>query len=335
VSFAACVRLQTTGCVRSCQGAGRAAAAIRKIRPPVSNGFHNCNALGPAAVDQNILYGNNVLLGLGRMSVTLRVMFVRHGFSCANLEKETSYISAIDIRRRYHTDPELSHSGRTAVERLRPDFLKKFKGEKLIVCASGLIRAQQTAYGLTHADTVYVVPHISESGIGWDNVPLSESKQAAILKEVCDEDTLKHRDMTYYRSANKTSFSEFKKWFGHHWEELSHNDPKRIFVFVSHGVLMRKIIASISGGRVFPDTKNYECHELAFTVNRETEAVTDVQYVKQIDYADLPAMDLSLDCSLDTCRIPSCKYWNAKRVPASKRCLLFSKTRKSKKNRSF
>jgi broad specificity phosphatase PhoE len=269
------------------------------------------------------------------MSVTLRVLFVRHGFSCGNLQKETSYISVIDARRRYYSDPELSHSGRTAVERLRPEFLKKLKGEKLVVCASGLIRAQQTAYGLTHADTVFVVPHISESGIGWDNVPLSESTQVAVLKEVCDEDTLEHRDMTYYRSANKSSFTEFKKWFGHHWEELSHNDPKRVFVFVSHGLLMRKIVTLISGGLVVPDPKNFECYELAITVNRETEVVTDVQYVKKLEYATLPDMDLSLDCSLDTCRIPSCKYWNAKQVPASKRCLLFSKTRKSKKKRSF
>ena len=124
------------------------------------------------------------------MSVTIRVIFGRHGTSCANVMKETSIISLIDLRRRYYPDPELSHSGREQVEHLRPFFLKKLKGERPIVCASGLLRAQQTAYGLTHADTIYIVPHICEVGIGDDNVPLSKAKQDTILKDICQEDAI-------------------------------------------------------------------------------------------------------------------------------------------------
>jgi len=242
--------------------------------------------------------------------------------------KETSSISAINLRRRYYSDPELSHSGREQIDTLRPLFLKKLTGEEPIVCASGLLRAQQTAYGLTYADTIYVVPHICEIGIGDDNVPLSKAKQETILKETCQEELIPLRNFDYYSSIKKTSFSQFKKWFGKHWSILSKGDPSRLFLFISHGLFIRKFVKNLPGGRSLPETKNCECHELSFTIDKET--VTDVRYIGEYKYADLPSINITLDCKLDTCRKPSCLHWNATRAAPSQRCSVFA-TRKKKR----
>ena len=253
------------------------------------------------------------------MSVKIRVIFGRHGTSCANVMKATSSISAINLRRRYYSDPELSHSGREQVEHLRPLFLKKLSGEEPIVCASGLLRAQQTAYGLTHTDTIYVVPHICEIGVGDDNVPLSKAKQETILKETCQEELIPLRNFEYYQSNHKTSFSRFKKWFGKHWSILSKEDPSRLFLFLSHGKFIRRFIKNLPEGRSLSETKNCECHELSFTINKNM--VTNVDYVGEFKYADLPDINTELDCKMDTCRKPSCLHWTATR--ATHRCSVF------------
>jgi len=242
--------------------------------------------------------------------------------------KETSSVSAINLRRRYYSDPELSHSGRDQVDTLRPLFLTKLKGEEPIVCASGLLRAQQTAYGLTHADTIYIVPHICEIGTGYDNVPLSKVKQEQILKDTYQEELIPLRNFDYYQSDNKNSFTRFKKWFGKHWSILSKGDPSKLFLFISHGLFIRKFVKKLPGATSLPETKNCECHELSFTIDKET--VTDVQYVEKFEYADLPSINTTLDCKLDTCRKPSCLHWNATRATPSQRCSVFA-TRKKKR----
>jgi broad specificity phosphatase PhoE len=241
--------------------------------------------------------------------------------------KETSFISSIDFRTAYYSDPELSHAGQSQVEKLRPLFLKKLQGEKPIVCASGLLRAQQTAYGLTHAKSIYIAPHICEVGVGLDNTPLSKSKQEDILKEICHEELISHRNFDYYSSTDKSNFSKFKKWFGKHWSILSKNNPSRLFLFFSHG----NFIKSLPGVSKLSRVKNCECYEFSFTITNEI--VTNVQYVGKFEYADLSAPDILLDCLMDTCRKPSCLQWNAVRVPTSKRCSILSArvTRKKKR----
>ena len=88
------------------------------------------------------------------------------------------------------------------------------------------------------------------------------------------------------------------------------------------------MLKSLPGTHILPDMKNYECVELLFTV--DNEIVTHIEYVGTFDYAPLPEMDTSLDCTMDTCIKPSCQYWSAVRLPPSKRC---SVTRK--KSRRF
>jgi len=245
--------------------------------------------------------------------------------------KDTSIISPINIRGRLYSDPELSHSGRAQMDSLRPAFLKKIKGDRPIVCASGLLRAQQTAYGLTHADNIYIVPHICESGYGLDNMPLSKSKQDVILKEVCDEDIIPRRNFDYYRSTHISNFTKFKQWFGEHWSVLAKKDPSRLFICFSHGRFIKNILRTLMEVSKIPDVKNFECHEFAFTV--ENDSVIDVKYVRPFEYADLSKFDKSLDCDMDTCRKLSCLHWNTTRVPASKRCLVLKSRSTRKKAR--
>jgi broad specificity phosphatase PhoE len=265
---------------------------------------------------------------------TIRVVFGRHGISCANVREKTGSF-------KYHIwypDPELSYEGRRHLHRLGPLFRTKLESENPVVCASGLIRAQQTAYGMTHADKIFVVPHICETGsltkaLGTpdtaDNIPLSPPEQEAVLRETCEMNLISRLDRTHYIPTNVSNFETFKQWFAQHWSALSNNDPNRLFVFFSHGGFMRSFLKKISGNKDFPKIKNYECHELTFEVDDITGI--NVSYVGRFDYGEgeLPSVNPDAECGHDTCRFKACLKSTQQEVPAEERCTAFSPLKRS------
>jgi broad specificity phosphatase PhoE len=259
-------------------------------------------------------------------TVELRVIFGRHGISCANLRKKTQTIPG------YHTlysDPELSYEGRLHLHRLGLLFRKQLEMKNPVVCASGLIRAQQTAYGMTHADKIFVVPHICETDSyiqTADNTPLSQPEQEAVLQETCQTDLIGRLDRTHYIPTDLSNFETFKQWFAQHWSALSNNDPSRLFVFFSHGGFIRSFLKKITGNKDFPKIKNYECHELKFVVNTVTKKINEVIYVGRFDYGEgeLPRVNPDAECGHDTCRFKACLKSTRREVPAEERCTAFS-----------
>jgi len=257
---------------------------------------------------------------------TIRVVFGRHGISCANVREKTQTIPG------YHTlysDPELSYEGRRHLHRLGPLFRKQLENKNPVVCASGLIRAQQTAYGMTYANKIFVVPHICETGSYIqtpDNTPLSPSEQEAVLRETCQMNLISRLDRTHYIPTDLSNFEKFKEWFAQHWSALSNNDPSRLFVFFSHGGFMRSFLKKISGNNDFEKIKNYECHELTFEVDTTTNKITNVHYIGRFDYreGELPHVNPDAECAHDTCRFKACLKSTRQEVPTEERCTAFS-----------
>jgi broad specificity phosphatase PhoE len=264
-------------------------------------------------------------------SITLRVIFGRHGISCANLRSKQTGITQI-----FYADPELSHEGRRHVVRLGKLFRTAMNHENPVVGASEMIRAQQTAFGMTLAKDIHVIPHICETGtltktIGtpdtWDNLPLPPEEQAKILHQVCEDELVTRlrlqTNQTYVSNPkHRSNFDKFKEWFGRHWRILNHGDISRPFVFFSHGGFMKSFLNKLPETPNITDIKNYECHEIAITVNTTSYEVTDVHYIKRFDYGEgeLPHVDPTADCKEDTCRNSSC--WKGTRISEEKRCNL-------------
>ena len=247
--------------------------------------------------------------------VTLRVIFGRHGISCANVMKKTGW--AMNPRRKFYQDPELSHGGRQQLTRLGKLFQAKIEPLDPVIGASVMIRAQQTANGMTDANKIYVIPHISEVGIGLDNTPFPPKKQEEILRSTCEEELIHRLDRRYITTPDHAipSFKKFKTWFGANWFKLS-SDTTRPFVFFSHGAFMRKIIKKLTNGATTIPGKNYECHEFSVDVDTTNSTVTDVRYVGRFDYGEgaLPDIDPALECRADSCRNPACLQSSRKGV---------------------
>ena len=94
----------------------------------------------------------------------IKIIFIRHGFSCANAKKASGLwgrISKSAIR-----DPALTNRGIDDVRKAARD-MKGIKPD--VVMSSTLLRAQQTASFLYPNKRVIVAPFISETGFGLDN----------------------------------------------------------------------------------------------------------------------------------------------------------------------
>lgn len=110
------------------------------------------------------------------------LIFVRHGFSCANALKAKSRIHI------FYSDPELTKVG---IERsklcgvaLIKRLGKAWDTEPYVVASSQMIRAQETAYYMISnrtAKPINIFPYISEKGFTMDNYAMSKEDQIQIL----------------------------------------------------------------------------------------------------------------------------------------------------------
>lgn len=91
------------------------------------------------------------------------VHYIRHGQSYANIVPGINGLIK---------DPEITEKGRLkTIEKAKT--LPKVD----IVCCSDLLRAKQTAYYSFPDKYIYIVPQVSELGIGLDNMPNDETTQ--------------------------------------------------------------------------------------------------------------------------------------------------------------
>lgn len=98
-------------------------------------------------------------------SINVKILFIRHGFSCANMKK---YLGGYfgKFKQGFTRDPVLTAKGVNDAERVSKEFAK-FQPD--IVMSSMLTRAIETALYLFPNKTVYVAPFIREKGNIFDS----------------------------------------------------------------------------------------------------------------------------------------------------------------------
>lgn len=111
----------------------------------------------------------------------IKLVFIRHGFSCANEAKYhgdiTKYI-AKTVSDRYR-DPSLTNYAVKDIIAAQLMTEKLEINHPIAVFSSTLLRAQQTAYYLFPENKIFVAPYISELGFGKDNMAIKPMEQEA------------------------------------------------------------------------------------------------------------------------------------------------------------
>lgn len=195
-------------------------------------------------------------------------MFItRHGVSCANVTSKLatergwnvfgrlSHDAAMYLRR----DPELTAFGRVKAQRMgrhMKRLLEKEVGDRpIVVGASRLLRAQQTAYYMLQPNEVVIVPYISEVGPSGDNYPVSPSEQATILRtQTCGwPDFSAQRNFSYFDAAPDAGTphpGNFINWLQETYSHLVrlHGGLGTPLFFVSHGGFIRHLIFHVMAG---------------------------------------------------------------------------------------
>jgi broad specificity phosphatase PhoE len=117
--------------------------------------------------------------------VKFDIIFVRHGYSCANKINDK-----IPGTHWIYSDPELTNSGIEKSVSLGYDLLTKIKGawknKPYTIGSSQMIRAQETAYYMLSKPTglpIHIMPHIGEPGYTRDNYSLPLEKQRKMIED--------------------------------------------------------------------------------------------------------------------------------------------------------
>ena len=104
-------------------------------------------------------------------NITLNIYWIRHGFSCANYVKATSWVP---FSHTFIPDPKLHCDGVEQAMKLGKYF-KRINVKFDLICSSMLLRAMQTALliknEIDEKQKLYVLPYIAEKGSTVDNIP--------------------------------------------------------------------------------------------------------------------------------------------------------------------
>ena len=148
----------------------------------------------------------------------LDVVFVRHGLSCANVLAKIPFGGHF-----LYPDPELTKQGIFMCKSLSATLVKNvytiWKDEPFSICASQMIRAQQTAFYMIASSLgapINVLPHISENGITTDNYALPQADQIHIMSDIeppIVDLLLKGKDGRKKQSLfDKSNMKKFLEW---------------------------------------------------------------------------------------------------------------------------
>jgi len=178
----------------------------------------------------------------------LDVVFVRHGLSCANILAKVPFGGHF-----LYPDPELSKQGILMSKSLSATLVKNvytiWGDEPFSVCASQMIRAQQTAFYMIASSIkapINVLPHIAEKGITTDNYALPTAEQIHIMidKDPAVVDLLlKGKDGRKKQGMfDKSDFKKFLEWAAVNPAYFSKgSDGVYRAVIVSHGHFLKGV----------------------------------------------------------------------------------------------
>ncbi|MHB1955695.1 MAG: hypothetical protein ACYCOU_18315, partial [Sulfobacillus sp.] len=162
--------------------------------------------------------GNDFELSFVSLNVILmyvRIVFVRHGVSCANEVKE--YGKTMKLLHALYPDPELSRAGRELTLINGKSLLAALRRQNIVIDffgSSSLMRAIETA-AIIAADTgcqfkVFPLPYLAEKGATPDNMPLSVDEQMRVLSLPSEVDFSFCNGRTPGRSAS--NYDKFLGW---------------------------------------------------------------------------------------------------------------------------
>lgn len=194
----------------------------------------------------------------------MRIYFIRHGFSCANLthsNNKKQYKLPKNIPMYYELpDPILANKGIHESKSMVP-VTKKLNHTK-VLCSS-LNRAIETALHMFPNDTIYIVPYIKEDNNEIDNTSQDINTKIILLKKLYSKDF--HRlNFTYINDKNKNyvSLVKFKNFIQNHFEN------ERIAVVTHSLFLINKLGLSFDN---FP--KNNSIYKTYMTNNHISKLI--------------------------------------------------------------
>ena len=195
----------------------------------------------------------------------VKILFIRHGFSCANSLQKYSPISG-SLKRLLYTDPPLTLRGVKDIIQVRKHIPKDFQNPDAVF-SSVLIRAIQTAHFLFPNKIVNVAPFIKELGVTAGNQALSlnDQKQAIIDQNKLLKDKgidVGNFKISYslvtnhgpvklnWKQAHEISYDKFIFWleavlpYVLHHQKVDTSNPQINVVVVGHSNFMKKYIKS-------------------------------------------------------------------------------------------
>ena len=240
---------------------------------------------------------------------SFKLIFVRHGVSCANLKK------ALGQQFLTYTDPELTRMGEIKAKNRGLFFREYLENRGIvnpIVGASLLTRAQQTAFLMMSPDyndgqylnSLYVVPYVSEVGSSWfypreDNKPLKRDDKIALVRSKTPAllSVLRYVPMPYPDDAQTPSPAKFIQWLGTNYQALNDGNAEitgRPLIVFSHGNYIQQFIKYVlkmypSLAHAAPVTKeerpNYTAFQFTVNMRQDNNAVHSIQWEEIADYA--------------------------------------------------
>lgn len=226
--------------------------------------------------------------------VKVNLIFIRHGFSCANKIKK---FSKLPFRHSFYQDPELTTIGIKRSIENGHKLKKKLKGDIHLLASSSMIRSIETAYymfnsGTEHKKSIYVLPYVCEKGIMPDNFPLPIDRQS---KELSFQNNLKINPkctsqciVDYRYVANNfigrhtSSYRKFIEWMGLNLPSLmkqANREGKDTLniVVVTHSHFLNKYV------HIKPTPLNNEAYHNSLIFHRG-KLISDPYAFKKVQY---------------------------------------------------
>jgi len=168
----------------------------------------------------------------------INIIYVRHGFSCAN---SIQYLGGKwqQYKRLLYKDPPLTDYAIAEIRAFR-DHIRW--GRKLdVICASTMLRAIQTACEIFPKRKILVVPWAKEAGRSAGNVVGSVDDQ----KKQLGPSTAARVDFRFAEHAGRaqSDLASFKTWLADHLDDIipkSSKSDEVSIVVVSHSHFMKK-----------------------------------------------------------------------------------------------
>jgi len=298
--------------------------AILLIRPVISfnvNIYKNDNKLpeinikfellhkylltGPSKSLSDIYISNEIARNTLTQSqkTPVKVIFMRHGYSCANLAKRLGFFKTGYLHNQY-TDPELTATGIRYATLIKTDHEKSagrytnefpdlgilFNSDIQNVCASVLMRTQQTAQYTFDPKKISIIPFVSEEGGFEENKPIQDQ---SVKKKIMDQadvyakntlqntySKLDNRLIQGIRDANIPNIHKFLRWLNDNYEKIRINPETNTIVIVSHKKFMQSLHQFITGKKV--NINNYDMLEYEFGLTGDRHRKITYSFVRKI-----------------------------------------------------